>query len=204
MEIKDHILMDVDAVPLDLCQEVIDEFERLVKLNEEMMNQQFGQTMEDPTRNTRPHGSRTKGWDDTQIFMHVDSNVSQDILRELYGHMNSSYMKYLEKYPILKDMGRHPAHAIKVHRVSPHGGYHAWHSEVMSNEVSNRVLGLLTYLNDIPDGEGETEFLYQGLRIQPKAGMTTIFPPYFTHTHRGNPVYSTTKYYLTSWFCFVE
>jgi hypothetical protein len=59
------------------------------------------------------------------------------------------------------------------------------------------------YLNDIKQG-GETEFLNQAMRVQPEAGKVVIFPAYFTHVHRGNPVLSAQdKYILTGWFEYV-
>ena len=42
----------------------------------------------------------------------------------------------------------------------------------------------MTYLNTIKVG-GETEFLYQKLKIKPKKGLTLIWPTDWTHTHRG-------------------
>ena len=61
-----------------------------------------------------------------------------------------------------------------------------------------REFVLITYLNDVPAG-GETEFLYQGIRIQPKKGTTIIFPAAYTHMHRGNPPLGCTKYIATTW-----
>lgn len=82
------------------------------------------------------------------------------------------------------------------------GGFHVWHFEnegSQSDKITRRMLVWMIYLNDIPVGEGETEFLYQGLRLQPKRGDLVIWPAGFTHTHRGNPVYTTDKYILTGW-----
>ena len=118
--------------------------------------------------------------------------------------MYSCYRQYAKKYAILEECGRHVAFDMKVHKVLPSGGYHAWHAENMTYETSKRVLVYTCYLNDIPEGEGETEFLYQGLRIQPKAGTIAMWPAYFTYTHRGNPVYTTEKYYITGWYVFIE
>jgi hypothetical protein len=58
----------------------------------------------------------------------------------------------------------------------------------------------MVYLNDIVEG-GETEFLHQRKRIKPKKGTVLLFPPYFTHTHRGNPPLSNEKYAITGWMC---
>jgi hypothetical protein len=77
-------------------------------------------------------------------------------------------------------------------------GYHRWHSERFGMNTVERVLAWTIYLNDVTDG-GETEFLYQGLRVAPKHGRIVIWPAGWTHVHRGNPPLSNTKYILTGW-----
>ena len=61
------------------------------------------------------------------------------------------------------------------------------------------MVAWMVYLNDVEEG-GETEFLYQSLRIKPKANMAVLWPGSFTHIHRGNPPLSGDKYILTGWF----
>ena len=68
----------------------------------------------------------------------------------------------------------------------------------------SRSLAWIIYLNDVPEGEGETEFLYQGLRVTPKQGTLVMWPAQFTHTHRGNPVYNCTKYIATGWIEYAD
>ena len=91
-----------------------------------------------------------------------------------------------------------------MQKTPPKGGYHLWHCEASSKETSYRYLVWTLYLNDIPENEGETEFLWQGIRIKPKRGLFCLFPASFTHTHRGNPVYSCDKYIATGWVEFNE
>jgi hypothetical protein len=55
----------------------------------------------------------------------------------------------------------------------------------------------MVYFNDVEEG-GETEWLYQQLKIQPKAGRVVIWPGSFTHMHRGNPPMEN-KYIATGW-----
>ena len=87
----------------------------------------------------------------------------------------------------------------KIQRTKPTEGYHVFHSEWNFQPIyRDRILAYTLYLNDIEDG-GETEFLYQSLRVKPQKGMLCIFPAYFTHTHRGNPPLSKTKYIMTGW-----
>ena len=59
----------------------------------------------------------------------------------------------------------------------------------------------MTYLNDVTDG-GETEFMYQKLKIKPKKGLTLIWPADWTHTHRGIPSMTQVKYIATGWYCY--
>ena len=83
---------------------------------------------------------------------------------------------------------------IKVH----------FHSEVSHWENCSRALVWTIYLNDIPEGEGETEFLYEKIRIQPRQGMGCIFPAAWMYQHRGNPVHSHPKYIATGWYWYPE
>ena len=58
----------------------------------------------------------------------------------------------------------------------------------------------MVYLNDMPDGEAETEFLFQKRRIKPEVGTIVIWPAGMTHVHRGNTVFTKDKYILTGWY----
>ena len=84
------------------------------------------------------------------------------------------------------------------------GGFHNFHAEVSHYENSNRALVWTVYLNDIPYGEGETEFLFEKIRVQPKKGMGCIFPSAWMYQHRGNPVHTQSKYIATGWYWYPE
>ena len=106
-----------------------------------------------------------------------------------------------------KDIGPLNSNGYQVQKstAAKGGGYYVFHYEregynAFPTNAVYRQLVWMIYLNDIPEGEGETEFLYQGLRVQPKKGDLVIWPAAFTHTHRGNPVYTTDKYIVTGWF----
>ena len=109
--------------------------------------------------------------------------------------------QYAQNYFVVKQI-RASSKEVKLQKTPPRGGYHFWHCEHFSKETGPRVLAWMIYLNDIPLGEGETEFIWQKLRVQPEAGKCLIWPTQFTHTHRGNPVYSTNKYIATGWYTF--
>ena len=58
----------------------------------------------------------------------------------------------------------------------------------------------MIYLNTTTEGEGMTEWINQGVRVQPEQGKVVICPSGFTHTHRGNASYKETKYIATGWY----
>jgi hypothetical protein len=130
--------------------------------------------------------------DDVSNFVVLKINEALDKCIELYA----------EEFWIVKQI-KATSLQIKLQKTPPRGGYHVWHCEQAGSDA-DRVLVWTVYLNDIPSGEGETEFLWQGLRVQPKAGTVCIFPAPFTHTHRGNPVYSCNKYIATGWYTMLN
>ncbi len=85
------------------------------------------------------------------------------------------------------------------------GGYPYWHCELYPRdagaETLHRHLLWTLYLND-DFAEGETEFLFQQRKIQPRAGSLLIAPTAFTHTHRGNRPQGGDKFIATSWILF--
>jgi len=131
------------------------------------------------------------------------NDLSNSIVLKVNESLDKAISLYAEEFWIVKQI-KATSLDIKLQKTPPRGGYHVWHCEQGNKSCADRVLAWTIYLNDIPSGEGETEFLWQGLRVQPKAGTVSIFPASFTHTHRGNPVYSCDKYIATGWYTIYE
>ena len=131
------------------------------------------------------------------------SDKSNEIVNIINEALDKSIALYAEEFWIVKQL-KATSVDIKLQKTPPRGGYHVWHCEQGNKKYESRVLAWTIYLNNIPSGEGETEFLWQGLKVQPKVGTDCIFPASFTHTHRGNPVYSCDKYIATGWYTLYE
>jgi hypothetical protein len=125
-----------------------------------------------------------------------ESKIINDALLKCIEYYVNQYF-VIRQLPIVSN-------EVKIQKTPPRGGYHRWHCESCTIETSHRALAWMVYLNDIPENEGETEFIWQKLRVNPEAGKFLIWPAQFTHTHRGNPVYSCDKYIATGWFTFVN
>lgn len=89
-------------------------------------------------------------------------------------------------------------------KYEPGRHYSVWHCENNGNpQYFRRHLAFMTYLNDVTD-DGETEFLYQNVKIRPEKGLTLVWPAAFTHTHKGIPSPTQEKYVTTGWFEFFD
>jgi len=136
---------------------------------------------------------------DFALYFDEERNNTADLQRETNIILDEGLKKYGAEYPSLEMLSFYSSR-IKVQRTPPKGGFHTWHCEHAFGEASTRILTWTIYLNDIPEGEGETEFFEFGMKVQPKKGSVCFFPASFTHTHRGNPVYTHDKYIATGWY----
>jgi len=138
--------------------------------------------------------------DDTQLFTddidYIPLRTAKYEFNELFW--NKYYPIYEQEYSAVKYSGRHSNYHYKIQKTKIGGGYHNWHYESSEREVCHRLLTWILFLNDVNEG-GETEFLYQHMRIKPEQGTLIIWPAGFTHTHRGNPPLSNDKYIVTGW-----
>ena len=90
---------------------------------------------------------------------------------------------------------------FNLQKYEPSEGYVQMHCERGSSSFPMRTHAWMIYLNDIEEG-GQTEFPYQNLMEEPKAGNLIIWPSDFTHIHRGIPAPNEIKYILTGWIGF--
>ena len=106
--------------------------------------------------------------------------------------------QYIDHYSVLSSVDPHRIYYMKLQKTLPGEGYHVWHYESDNRERSGRVAAWGLYLNTVDEG-GETEWLYQSVRVPATKGTLAIWPAGYTHTHRGNPPLSGEKYLLTGW-----
>ncbi len=158
------------------------------------------------THTRRHFGLHNNQRSDTSMFLtEMDAMISQpmkDIGDYVMGDIIESWQI---KYPII-DAGSFAGvynAQIKMQKTRPSEGYHNWHCESGSSLYDRTtILAWMVYLNDVEDG-GETEFLYQSVRVPPVQGRFICWPAGWTHIHRGNPPLKGVKYALTGWINFI-
>jgi hypothetical protein len=186
-EFSNFIGVFKNAYSPEFCEQTIKHYEDMVKSG-------HGQTRFERRGDLKIHK------DDTQLFADdIDYIPLRDVTNEFNTlFWNFYYPIYEQEYSILNSSSRHSNYSYKIQKTKIGGGYHVWHYESSSRETSNRLLAWTLYLNDVHEG-GETEFLYQHMRVKPEQGTLVIWPTAFTHAHRGNPPLSNEKYIVTGW-----
>ena len=82
---------------------------------------------------------------------------------------------------------------------NPRQGYFYSHCENAGKENSNRMLVWMIYLNTVTDGGG-TYFENYDRITDAVEGRCVLWPPYWTHFHKGIVSNTQTKYIATGWF----
>lgn len=123
----------------------------------------------------------------------------KDVDKALFQSLGKAILEFRRTYAFFKgsfkDMG------YGVQRTTPGEHYH-WHIDGGSHEFSHRQLVAIWYLNDVTGPGGETEFLFQDIKVKPETGKLILFPPFWTHEHRGVTLEKGVKYIATTWVVF--
>lgn len=137
----------------------------------------------------------------------AEEPLTQELFIEMFSFINKPIMDYVNTFiPNRDGKQNYLTHENskelftllqppKLKRyIAPEQGYHAWHQDWgLLPEQIQRLLVIMFYLNDVEEG-GETSFFHQNLKIKPEKGKLVIFPPYFTHMHKGEIPISNNKY----------
>ncbi len=122
-----------------------------------------------------------------------------DIDRALCASLGAAMAEFRAAEPFFRGPFKDLGYAIQ--RTLP-GEYYAWHVDGGSHEFSHRQLVAIWYLNDVPGPGGATEFYHQAISVQPRRGALLLFPPFWTHRHRGAKLRAGVKYIATTWVVF--
>ena len=186
---KDWIGVYENVFPKDYCNHLINIFEKDIESHRE-----------------RPIINNDNIYQDisSNPFLKLDENSKNFFYKNIEKTINDYINKY-RHLSIITSFG-YDINDFKVQKTKPGEGYHAWHHEFepsISTNVFARWGVWTVYLNDVKKG-GETEFLYQSLRVKPKVGTVCLFPAHYTHAHRGNPPLSEEKYIVTGWLNYTK
>ena len=174
------------ALPADVCREAIRRFE--ARADQQVAGRIGAAAAEAPQvkRSTDLRISGREDWSD------IDRILSQQLV--------ATFNAFASEFPFFaanafKDIG------YNLQRTLP-GEYYHWHVDAGPGEFSQRQLVAIWYLNDVAGPGGETEFPLQGVSVRPEEGKLVLFPPFWTHEHRGVTLEHGVKYIATTWVVF--
>ena len=150
-----------------------------------------------------------KEWKDSQDRTMVFNNNGyfQDNLvnRIILKSINFYIEKYKEENPEVNMLYSWALrNAYNLQKYKPGGGYHKLHCEnYNTGDYHSNVLVWMFYLNTVKEGGG-TYFSNYDLTINAVEGRLVIWPPYWTHMHKGVVSETSEKYIATGWFCLIE
>ena len=177
--------------PLSICDELIDYFES------NKNKQKKGVTVSGQNLNFK---------NSTDILINPkDIKLLGNEVFEKYLHnLFSCYEEYLSEWPFLMTFAENlQISSFNLQRYQSGQHFQNLHTERNSLGTLHRVFAWMTYLNDVDQEDGgSTFFSHYGLAIQPRKGLTLIWPAEWTHAHKGNVVKANNKYIITGWMTF--
>lgn len=174
-----------DALPKDICAEMIRRFEAS---EDEQYQGRVGQTV-----------SKENSIKQTTDLVTSGKEKWKDLDRELFRSLSIALQEFRETYPFFKGPFKDMGYNLQRYQ---EGEFYHWHIDSGSHEFSQRQLVALWYLNDVEGPGGETEFALQDIKVKPEAGKLVLFPPFWTHEHRAVTIEKGVKYIATTWVVF--
>ena len=126
------------------------------------------------------------------------------VFRQYFESLFVCYQDYANQWPFLQLFGEE-LHIGKFNIQRYQSGQHFQkiHTERSGLQNLHRIFAWMTYLNDVDSCDGgSTVFSHYDLEIQPKKGLTLIWPAEWTHAHKGNLLRAHSKYIITGWMHF--
>jgi hypothetical protein len=153
----------------------------------------------------RPDGTKLCGACNCTRMNTMEHDGFKEYNATLLATFQGCLIQYLKDCRVTKEMFPDPKtwgweeFKVKRYRVGeggPNDEQFKDHVDVQSHAGAKRYLIMMAYLNEDFD-EGETQFPHHGISIPPKTGSILIFPPLWTHLHRGRPPINGTAKYIT-------
>jgi len=183
---EDFILVVEDVIPDETCEALIDLGESDLAQPATVFDRDGQEGIGDVRKNS---------------LVHLTLENCGEHLREMDNAFRKAYLKYVEAFPLLGSVTKITLESFSLLRYDEETDYYNWHVDGLDAGIRTRFLSQVAYLNDVEQG-GETEFLFQGRKVQPRRGSIVVFPSGWTHQHRALPPLTGKKFVVTSFLRF--
>jgi hypothetical protein len=185
-----HFIGSWNLEPLELCDDIVNYFETNIS------HQKKGRA------GNRLNQSVKKSVDITLLPNEIKLHKNQ-IFNLYLDALFTCYKDYLLQWPFLSSFANQvEIGSFNIQRYQAGEHFQQIQTERSSIATLHRMFAWMTYLNDV-NIEGETDWKSQKLKVKPKIGLTVLWPPYWTHLHRGVISKKEEKIIITGWYSFI-
>lgn len=185
---SDFIRVYQNALPKDVCEEIIRRYEASPQKYRGIVKDPHGRSKVNPKHKNNEEVviSRRKDW--------------QDIHEVLHTSLFHNFKKYTKDMPVR--LGEFGYSGFYMKKYANDGKeFYDWHCDGGSFGVCRRFMTAIWYLNGVEEG-GETEFKYYDKPVKPKEGQLLFFPSEFMYEHKGNPPITNPKYIIVTFMVY--
>ena len=127
-----------------------------------------------------------------------------EVFEEYFSNLFACYQDYVTQWPFLTQFADDlQIGEFNLQRYQSGQHFQSTHTERSNLSTLHRIFAWMTYLNDVDkERGGSTYFSHYDLEVQPKKGLTLIWPAEWTHAHKGNLLDADSKYIITGWMHF--
>ena len=195
MKTNNFISIYDNAITSDQCNEIINYFE----------SDDVYWSVKQTGSSTGGVNKKIKDSQDRYMLIENDGTYQNNVVNNILG---SSLMTFVDKYkkenPEINNLNFwkvKPEYNLQKYELG--GGYHRLHCEnYNTGSFSNVILVWMYYLNTVKEGGG-TYFSNFDFTVNAVKGRLVIWPPYWTHMHKGIVSNTSQKYIATGWFCLI-
>jgi hypothetical protein len=179
--LTDYIRIYENAMPHDLCDEMIERFESSEQVfdgkkeNSECSFSELNVTKDEAFKDIQPVLMKV-----TELAVgKYQSEVPSKIFPEQVG-----------------------CELFRMKKYRPEEDLYPYHVDVNNYASAKRFLSLIWYLNDVEKG-GDTFFPHPNVRVQPKRARLLVFPSMWMYPHVGEKPVSNAKYIVGTYLHYV-
>jgi prolyl 4-hydroxylase len=191
MFITDYIKVYENAMPDELCTNLIQRFEQSPDVTEEIEH-----ASNDPKLMVRKN---------MELDLTKQPDFATNIQPVLMKITELAVGKYQSELPVRtfpREIGCELFRIKKYRGGQDSNDYFAYHTDVNSHSSARRYLALCWYLNDVQQG-GETFFPHPNVRIKPKRGRLAMYPSLWAWPHSEEHPQSDDKYVLRTYLHYL-
>jgi len=187
---ENYIFEVENAVPVELCNELIKKFENDDRKEQGKMARGVDVTVK---KSIDLHSSQYKNWN------YIGESTVIEIVKVMKRYLNHLTKTGLNVNNIIDDVFENSKIGFPNIQRTDKGGYYKWH---IDETIKNRLLTYIIYLNDVEEGFGGTTDFSCGKSVLPKQCKVLLFPATWNYIHTGKELKKGVKYIATGFIFF--